>query len=197
MSYEFVNAADIVDCSDVNEDGSINCKRYSSLIKEFYNDTPVISKELTPDGQAWKIVGKLRTYNPEEDLTSDEYVNSMSDWVNYVSSYDYGYIGTEETYDFLRAKGIIMIQKAEPQDNTASIGYSPIENKWYGWSHRAMYGFTIGDVVKKGDLTATSGLIEEYRIQHPDEDMSLPVGFKAETMKDAKRMAIAFANAVS
>ena len=42
-----------------------------------------------------------------------------------------------------------------------------------------------------------NGLVEEYRIQHPEEDFSLPVGFVAMTINDAKRMAIAFAEAVS
>ena len=60
-----------------------------------------------------------------------------------------------------------------------------------------MCGFTIGDTVKEGDLTASSGFVEEYRIQHPDEDMSLPVGYKAQDLNGAKRMAIAFAEAVS
>jgi hypothetical protein len=32
-----------------------------------------------------------------------------------------------------------------------SIGFNPVESKWYGWSHRAMYGFTIGSTCKKGD----------------------------------------------
>jgi len=31
------------------------------------------------------------------------------------------------------------------------IGFCEKEQKWYGWSHRAIYGFGIGSVVKKGD----------------------------------------------
>lgn len=38
-----------------------------------------------------------------------------------------------------------------PHSNVVSIGYSKKDHKWYGWSHRAMYGFTIGSTVKKGD----------------------------------------------
>lgn len=30
-------------------------------------------------------------------------------------------------------------------------GFSPSLNKWFGWSHRAMYGFTIGSTCEKGD----------------------------------------------
>ena len=38
---------------------------------------------------------------------------------------------------------------------TCSIGFNPEEKKWYGWSHRAMYGFTIGSHVKPGDCAYT------------------------------------------
>jgi len=36
--------------------------------------------------------------------------------------------------------------------NVCSIGFCDKEQKWYGWSHRAMYGFGIGSEVKRGDL---------------------------------------------
>ena len=34
---------------------------------------------------------------------------------------------------------------------TCSIGFCEGEQKWYGWSHRAIYGFAIGDIAKEGD----------------------------------------------
>lgn len=34
---------------------------------------------------------------------------------------------------------------------SSGLGFSPRDNKWYGWSHRAVYGFTIGSTCKKGD----------------------------------------------
>jgi len=34
---------------------------------------------------------------------------------------------------------------------TCSFGFCEKEQKWYGWSHRAMFGFGIGSSVKKGD----------------------------------------------
>ena len=74
---------------------------------------------------------------------------------------------------------------------------APAQNKWYGWSHRALYGFGIGDEVHEGDLTNMSGFTDEYLSEHPEEDLSLPVGFVAKNLNDAKRMAIAFADAVS
>lgn len=53
------------------------------------------------------------------------------------------------------------------------------DGKWYGWSHRAVYGFGIGDKVKKGDC-AYKG--KEYTIK---------------TEKQAKDTAIAFSDSVS
>lgn len=79
---------------------------------------------------------------------------------------------------------------------TCSIGFCEREQKWYGWSHRAIFGFGIGDIVKDGDCTASSGWLDEYLLEHPDADLSLPVGFEAETLEDAKRMAVAFAESV-
>jgi len=82
-------------------------------------------------------------------------------------------------------------------NNVVSIGKSYKDDKWYGWSHRAMCGFSIGDVVKEGDCTASSGWTEEYLADHPEKNLALPVGFEAKTEEDVKRMAIAFADSVS
>jgi len=80
---------------------------------------------------------------------------------------------------------------------TCSIGFSERDQKWYGWSHRALHGFAIGDVVDSEDhLCACSGWTDKYLVEHPEADVSLPVGFVARTLEDAKRMAIAFAEAV-
>ena len=76
-----------------------------------------------------------------------------------------------------------------------SIGYSLKDGKWYGWSHRAIYGFEVGDVVKEGDCCASSGYTEEHLKDHSDPDV-LPVGFEAKTDADCKKMAIAFAESV-
>lgn len=68
-----------------------------------------------------------------------------------------------------------------PESTVCSIGFSEREQKWYGWSHRAIFGFAVGDTVKAGDST----------------DESLPVGFRAKSLDDARKMAIAFAASVS
>lgn len=62
-----------------------------------------------------------------------------------------------------------------------SIGFSEKEQKWYGWSHRAIYGFGIGSKVKKGDAG-----------YNPEKGE-----WVAKTLDDAKKMAIDFAEGVS
>ena len=99
------------------------------------------------------------------------------------------YVGDKETADLLAEKGIL----PEPRTATSSvcsIGFSHKNQKWYGWSHRALYGFGIGDVAKEGDCVCSKSL-------DPASNVSIPVGFVAKTLDDAKRMAIAFADCVS
>jgi len=104
------------------------------------------------------------------------------------------YVGTLEDMKCYKDKGIL--PETYDNNNICSIGKSIKDGKWYGWSHRARYGFKIGDTVKEGDCCATSGWTDEYLKEHPD-DKPLPVGFEAKTEEDCKRMAIAFAGSVS
>ena len=92
------------------------------------------------------------------------------------------YIGNPRDAHYLVVKRGIAPEKRSASSNVCSIGYCKRERKWYGWSHRAICGFGVGAVVKKGDCAASEGV---------------PVGFKAKTMEDAKRIACAFAESVS
>ncbi len=109
---------------------------------------------------------------------------------------DCGYIGNVKMAQILNKKGIEP-ELAHPWHRVCSIGYCKKRRKWYGWSHRAIFGFGIGYVVKKGDCCATPGWTEEYLKNHPEKNKSLPVGFKAKNLEDCKRLAIAFAESVS
>lgn len=107
------------------------------------------------------------------------------------------YIGTSRWAHRLVVKRGIKPEKRTPNSNICSIGFCEKEQKWYGWSHRAIFGYGIGDVVKEGSCAAMPGWTDEYLAEHPEEDTSLPVGFVAKTLEDAKRIAIAFAESVS
>lgn len=107
------------------------------------------------------------------------------------------YIGdTKRAHRLCSVRGI-KPEKANSEHCCCSIGFCEKDQKWYGWSHRALYGFGIGDVVEEGDLTASSGYTDEWIKEHPECDKSLPIGFEAKTLEDCKRMAIAFADSVS
>jgi len=67
-----------------------------------------------------------------------------------VSAIDGSYIGDIEFADMLKGMGIAA-QGRTHQTSVASIGFCEKEQKWYGWSHRAIYGFGVGSEVKKGD----------------------------------------------
>ena len=110
---------------------------------------------------------------------------------------------------------------------TVSIGFDEKEQKWYGWSHRAMFGFGIGSTVKPGDVAYQPSTRELWAIdlakfyEFPEyefyenntklrlfgngklsmeEDVPTEFGkgeWTAETQEDAKQMAMDFAMDVS
>lgn len=75
------------------------------------------------------------------------------------------YIGTPDIGEFLCDKCGIRPELAGPRDSVCSIGFCEREQKWYGWSHRAIFGFGIGHTVERGDCgyiaDTPEGLIED------------------------------------
>lgn len=75
------------------------------------------------------------------------------------------YIGNEDWAKLLDERGIVPEYRT-PDSQVCSIGFCEREKKWYGWSHRAMAGFGIGDTVKRGDCAFTADnvddLMEDY-----------------------------------
>lgn len=64
---------------------------------------------------------------------------------------DGDYIGdTKWAYRLCNIRGI-KPEKLRSDSNICSIGFCEREQKWYGWSHRAIYGFGIGSEIKRGD----------------------------------------------
>jgi hypothetical protein len=63
-----------------------------------------------------------------------------------------------------------------------SYGKAEADGKWYGWSHRAIYGFGVGDTVKAGTIGNDHENAKDFVIKTDDQ---------------AKDMAIAFAKDVS
>jgi len=90
------------------------------------------------------------------------------------------WIGDSKTALMLCKKFGIAPEKKNPTCNICSIGYSDKNKKWYGWSHRAIFGFGVGDKVRSG--------------KHPD---GKPKYRTVPNMGNAKQSAIRFANSVS
>lgn len=71
------------------------------------------------------------------------------------------YIGNEKDAMYLTTKGI----QPELRKGTSvcSIGFCEREQQWYGWSHRAIYGFGVGSEVKRGSCAYMPIDEEDFR----------------------------------
>lgn len=71
------------------------------------------------------------------------------------------YIGSSRlAFRLCKTRGIQPMKKTD-DSNICSIGFCDKEQKWYGWSHRAMYGFGVGSKVKLGDCAYMPSTKEE------------------------------------
>lgn len=71
----------------------------------------------------------------------------------------------------------IKSQKAKPSHNVHSIGKSDADGKWYGWSHRAVYGFGVGDEVKGDSLGKKTETDPDFVIKTDDQAMKVAMTF--------------------
>ena len=71
------------------------------------------------------------------------------------------YIGNSDDAKMLETKYDIKPEPISKDHKICSIGFSEKNQKWYGWSHRAIFGFGIGHKVKLGDAN--------YRASNQDE----------------------------
>ena len=74
------------------------------------------------------------------------------------------WIGDADQAKFLCDKGGIAPEKADPKHCVCSIGFCEKDGKWYGWSHRAIFGFKKGDKSKKGEMPHTD---KEFTVTDP------------------------------
>ena len=73
------------------------------------------------------------------------------------------YMGNAKMARYLcKKRGIRHIQKAMNTHSVASIGLHVAEGKWYGWSHRAICGFGIGDKIFQENFGNDETLYTEH-----------------------------------
>ena len=63
------------------------------------------------------------------------------------------YIGNSKTAYMICKRRGIKPEKRNPEHGSCSIGFCQKDQKWYGWSHRAIFGFGIGSKTSKGDCS--------------------------------------------
>lgn len=99
---------------------------------------------------------------------------------NYFSKQDGSYIGgADDVYRLVKRFGITEFYDYD-EPKTSSIGWSPSEQKWYGWSHRAITAFGIGSKRVEGNIG-----FDEFG------------AFEATTLEEARKMAEQFARSVA
>lgn len=96
------------------------------------------------------------------------------------------YIGDPKTAKTLTEKfGIKEFGLVDPKHNVCSIGFNPDKKTWWGWSHRAICGFTEGDMLFEENFGNDKTLFKKHgRIKITD-------------MEQARQAAINFAKSVS
>lgn len=100
-------------------------------------------------------------------------------------SLDNKYIGDIKDVRYLVEELGITPESAKSDNNVCSIGFSDKDQKWYGWSHRAKCGYSIGDKLFEKDFgDDKTPFIEHGRIT-------------IENMAQARQSAINFADSVS
>lgn len=121
----------------------------------------------------------------EYDIRHEEWNSGFDDlWTPMSQAYTKSgdYIGDADTAAYLTSMGIAP-EKRTATSSVCSIGLDALTQTWYGWSHRALHGFAIGDTIKP-----------EW-----DQMVHFPVtrGNVIHTLDEAKACAIAFAEYVS
>lgn len=100
-------------------------------------------------------------------------------------NYDGHYIGDSKTAHFLCAKLGIKPELIDKNHIVCLIGYSEKKKKYYGWSHRAIVGFKIGNKI----FEARYGNDHTPFTKHGSQ--------KIYSLKDARLSAVNFANYIS
>lgn len=88
---------------------------------------------------------RLQEFIDSIAIVGDSVVSSVKVYVSKVDGSYLAQVGAEHDLKYLLKKGIT-------EQVTNCLGFNPTEQKWYGWSHRAIFGYGIGSECKKGKV---------------------------------------------
>lgn len=111
----------------------------------------VIKEEKHPAGFLVKTV----EFNDGEDVTTMDVAYTVKG----------KYIGAVKDAVHLVGDRGIQPQLASRKNAVCSIGFCEKEQKWFGWSHRAIYGFGIGSTISPGDCGYQPSDIDDWIAQ--------------------------------
>lgn len=120
----------------------------------------------------FKISKKLQSFIDNISYLGDSTIPEDSGKI-YYSKFGNSYItrkGREKDFNIYLKYGITeQLQSAfgekehSERMGTTSLGFNPVEQKWYGWSHRAIYGFGVGSKIKNGSCGFKASNKEEFK----------------------------------
>lgn len=125
----------------------------------------------------------------EERFSGMDYGVPENESFNMKSAFTFNdeYIGEpRDAYRLIVKRGIKPEYRTE-HSQVCSIGFCERDQKWYGWSHRAICGFGIGDMVFEEVLEGSDD--HTPFVQHGTK--------RIETLEDARQTAANFAAYVS
>lgn len=126
----------------------------------------------------------------EERLSGEEYGVPNGEAFNIQSAYTLAghYIGDPEAaHQLVALRGIKPELVSSEDSKSCIIGFCAQTQKWYGWSHRAICGFGIGDKLFEGSFDDG----DDYTpfVQHGRQTIT--------TLDEARQAAVNFAEYVS
>lgn len=108
------------------------------------------TKKLNESYNAKKLLNEVdkKHYVVREEMWDSPFSGQPMKMTSAYSKQDNSYIGTPDIASYLVNKiGITEFWKAQPEHSVTSTGFNPAQQKWYGWSHRALCGFGVGDKI--------------------------------------------------
>jgi hypothetical protein len=112
------------------------------------------------------VTKKLQAFIDSIAIVQKCKTTGIEDEMMYASKSDGSYltfVGLENDLKYLMDIGISEQIQSSNGGKVACIGFNPTEKKWYGWSHRAIFGFTVGSECKIGDCGFNSSNEEEFK----------------------------------
>lgn len=114
-----------------------------------------------------KVTQKLQKFIDSISTIGDSNIPD-DDGKIYYSKVDGSYltrVGMENDLNYLLKNGITeQIQNYNNvKGNSSNIGFNPTKQKWYGWSHRAIFGFGVDSECKKGNCGFEPSNKEDFK----------------------------------